>query len=127
IATVDVDGDGKLDLLTANQSADDISVLLNTGNGVFAAATTVPTGPTPVSLVAGDLNGDGYPDLATTSQATGEVSILLGKAGGAFAAPLAYAVGSPSSLALGDLDGDGKQDLVLVNRGGALVVINRSQ
>jgi hypothetical protein len=36
-ATADLDGDGDLDLLTANYISDNVSVLLNNGAGVFVA------------------------------------------------------------------------------------------
>jgi hypothetical protein len=38
IAIADVDGDGKLDIITANESADTVTVLLNQGGRTFAAA-----------------------------------------------------------------------------------------
>ena len=44
VAVGDVDGDGNLDLLTANISSDNVSVRLNDGSGNFTAH---PTNPNP--------------------------------------------------------------------------------
>jgi FG-GAP-like repeat len=44
IAVGDLDGDGKVDLVVANQMSGDMSVLLATGNGNFAQAVSVPIG-----------------------------------------------------------------------------------
>ncbi|CAF4911856.1 unnamed protein product, partial [Rotaria socialis] len=41
---VDVNGDGKLDIIVANYGSNNVGVLLNIGNGSFAAQTTYPAG-----------------------------------------------------------------------------------
>jgi len=48
VTSGDFDRDGDLDLATANFFSDDVSVLLNTGNGTYAAATTFPAGTNPL-------------------------------------------------------------------------------
>ncbi|CAF4081811.1 unnamed protein product, partial [Rotaria magnacalcarata] len=55
---VDVNGDGKPDIIVANSASNNVGVLLNTGNGMFAAQTTYSTGMSPDSVVAADVNGD---------------------------------------------------------------------
>jgi hypothetical protein len=70
LAVGDFNGDGKLDIVTANAS--DVSVLLGNGNGTFSAHSFVlpdqwtpftlsPQAPT--AVVVGDLNRDGKLDL----------------------------------------------------------------
>ena len=44
-----------------------VSVLLNNGDGTFAARVDYPTGTAPASVAAADLNGDGKPDLAVAN------------------------------------------------------------
>src|SRR4051812_33406776 len=44
VAVGDFNGDGKPDLAVANQYAYTVSVLLNSGNGTFAAATSYAVG-----------------------------------------------------------------------------------
>ena len=54
-ATADLDGDGDLDLLTANYISDNVSVL-NDGTGVFVAAAPVAAGNGPRGSEAGSLD-----------------------------------------------------------------------
>jgi hypothetical protein len=44
VVAADVNGDGKPDIVVANSYSNDTGVLLNTGNGTFAAQVTYPTG-----------------------------------------------------------------------------------
>jgi hypothetical protein len=54
-----------------------VSVLLNQGNGTFAAAVNYAAGSSPRSVAAADLNADGRPDLAVANSGSGNVSVLL--------------------------------------------------
>src|SRR6266511_4222973 len=117
VATGDLNGDGKPDLVTANGIANTVSVLLNKGDGSFQAKLDYQTGREPASVAIGDLNGDGKPDLATANaNAAGTASVLLNKGDGSFQAKLDYRTGPvPFSVAIGDLNGDGKPDLATAN------------
>ena len=63
VAVGDVDGDGDLDFLTANNGSDNVSVRLNDGSGNFSGTTNVGVGSQPVSVAFGDVDGDGDLDL----------------------------------------------------------------
>ena len=64
IAVADLNGDGKLDLITGNQTDHSISVLLGNGDGSFRNAVTYPVGNAGNGAVAiADLNGDGKVDI----------------------------------------------------------------
>ncbi len=65
-----------------------MSVLLNQGNGTFAAAINSAAGKGPSGIAAADLNGDGKPDLAVTSNSSSSVGVLLNLGNGAFGAPV---------------------------------------
>jgi alpha-tubulin suppressor-like RCC1 family protein len=77
VAIGDLNGDGKPDLAVANANSNDVSILLNTGDGAFGPATNFAVGSSPTSVAIGDLNGDGKPDLAVANNTSNNVSVLL--------------------------------------------------
>ena len=116
IATGDFNGDGKIDLVTANSNASSVSILLGTGAGTFGAKTDFATGASPLFVAVGDFNGDGKLDLAVANLGGPSVSILLGTGTGAFGAKTDFTTGNnPDSVAVGDFNGDGKLDLAIAN------------
>jgi hypothetical protein len=119
IAIGDLNGDGHLDLVTANYSAgtgNTVSVLLNTGTGTFGPLTNLNVINAPLSVAIGDLNRDGLQDIVFTTPSNNTVSVLLGTGSGTFGPPTSFAVlNDPDSVAVGDLDGDGIPDLAVAN------------
>jgi hypothetical protein len=119
IALADVDGDGHLDLITANRDSNDISVLLGRGDGTFHSQMRFATGIYPDALATADLNGDGHLDLVTANYGetnTNDVSVLLGRGDGTFLNQVSYPVGdSPVAVAITDVNGDGRPDLIAAN------------
>ncbi|MGI4874533.1 MAG: FG-GAP-like repeat-containing protein [Janthinobacterium lividum] len=120
VALGDVDGDGDLDLVTANASSSTVSVRLNNGAGTFGGGTDVAVGSGPVSVALGDVDGDGDLDLVTANnKASGTARVRLNNGAGTFAGGTDPAVGSsPGKITLGDVDGDGDLDLLTVGWGG---------
>ena len=55
---VDLNGDGRLDLVAANAGSNAASVWLGNGNGTFGTRVDFPTGPAPKSIAVGDVNRD---------------------------------------------------------------------
>ena len=119
----DVNGDGKLDIVTSNSDGT-ISVLLNKGNGTYKAGT-LNTGMTAINaadnhLAFGDFNGDGKMDIAVTPGETlADVYVLLGNGNGTFGTPIQttapYNIGFAAAA---DFDKDGKMDLLVTTSGG---------
>jgi hypothetical protein len=116
VAVGDVDGDGDLDLLVANQFRDMVSVRLNDGAGTFSGTQEVPVGSRPTSVALGDVDGDGDLDLLTANNSSGTVSVRLNDGAGTFSGTQEVPVGSNSfSVAVGDVDSDGDLDLLTAN------------
>jgi len=113
VAVGDLDGDGRLDVVTANFDSDSVSVLLNTGHGQFAAPVDLPVGDHPSSVALGDLNGDQELDMVAVNSWSNTVSTFLGNGDGTFQGPLLHDAGlGPLCVVLGDLNGDGAAEIV---------------
>ena len=80
IAASDFDGDGDVDVCTANQGSASVSFLPNLGAAILGTPSTSPVGTTPEALIAADLDGNGSPDLVVTNRDSGTVSVLLSQA-----------------------------------------------
>ena len=115
VAVGDVDGDGDLDLLTANYYLGTVSVRLNNGSGAFSGTTDVAVGANPHSVAVGDVDGDGDLDVLTANYGANTVSVRLNNGSGTFNGGSDPAVGAnPRSVAVGDVDGDGDLDGLLI-------------
>ena len=69
VAVLDLNDDGRLDIVTANHGTDSTSVFYGDGNGNFLSSATYSTGydSYPSSLAAGDFNTDTYLDIAVAN------------------------------------------------------------
>ncbi len=113
----DMNGDGKLDLVSANgsfsSSANNLSVLLGNGDGTFATHVDYPAGPEPVfSVAAGDLNGDGDTDVAAANF-NGAIVVRLGRGDGTLGPLTGYPPTTAIALTLGDVNSDGFTDIAV--------------
>jgi Bacterial Ig-like domain (group 3)/FG-GAP-like repeat len=116
----DVNGDGKLDIVTVSGGTGTqiISVLLGKGDGTFAPALNIPAPTMPqliVNFITADLRHIGKKDIICSNGA-----VLLGNGDGTFtwvstpAFPYVEGTSNQSpNLASGDFNNDGKPDLVV--------------
>jgi hypothetical protein len=116
IVLVDLDADGRPDVVTADYANADVAVLLNNGTGVFGPQTLFATSNEPKSIVSADFDGDGLADVAVPSEASSKVSVLLGNGSGGFSPHVDFTAGTtPHVAAVGDFNRDGRFDLAVVN------------
>ena len=132
LAVADVNGDGKPDVLAANQCVSEsncangsVGVLLGNGDGTFQTAVAFGSGGNLAdSVAAADVNGDGKPDLIVANQCitennctNGVVGVLFGNGDGTFQTAATYASGLAGAyaVAVADMTGNGNLDLVVAN------------
>lgn len=77
ITAADFNGDGILDLATANSGDNTVTVLFGKENGTFPTQSTLNVGSSPDAITAADFNGDGMPGLATANSGNNTVTVLL--------------------------------------------------
>lgn len=137
VAVLDYNGDGKLDIVTANQGASNVTFYRNTTppgsmTPVFNGRIEFPTGTGPAGLAVRDVNGDGRPDVVTTALDVDQVSILLNNTppggGQAFFNTITSSpVGDgPEGVAIGDFNGDGRPDIAAAAKLGSVVSVIRN-
>jgi len=116
MAVEDLDGDGFEDIVTANCTSLDLSLLFGKGNGHFEAEQRVSLSVRPGDMAIGDLDGDGYLDIAVNCTEQAQMLVYWGMGNRSFSSPTPIATPlGPTRLRIVDLDSDGHQDLVLLS------------
>jgi hypothetical protein len=143
LASLDLNGDKKPDLaFIANPgnsfppTATVLYIMLNKGDGTFAAAVQADAKPYLSFLAVGDVSGDGVADLVAT--ATGDVTnniagatyLYISKGNGTLQPAQTLNGGMfPGAAAVADMNNDGKMDIVVsgtttITTGYANVLLN---
>ncbi|WP_324679525.1 FG-GAP-like repeat-containing protein [Hymenobacter sp. GOD-10R] len=133
VAVGDVDGDGDLDFVMGNASANPGSVPLNAvtiysnnGSGTFdnGQLISLGSGGGATDVALGDLDKDGDLDFVSTNGGSTQVAVGLNNGNGTFTTRQFAANMQLGSVSLGDVDGDGDLDFVTSTETGTLVWVN---
>jgi hypothetical protein len=116
VEAADFDNDGDRDLALVNTNSNNVSVLLNNGDGTYGASTEYAVGSSPQFLTLADFNADGNQDMAVTNNYPDyDMTVLFGNGDGSFGGRTDYAAQNPFGIRHADFDGDGDLDLAVAN------------
>jgi len=118
----DLDRDGNMDVVTADNARATLHANFGNGNGAFSTqAFAVGRGPFGVQLA--DLDGDEDLDAATANGGDGTFSVLFNDGTGMLLDRQNYVAGRPRGLEAVDLEGDGDVDLVVTDSAAIRVLL----
>jgi hypothetical protein len=123
ITIADFNRDGKTDIATSNINSGNISVLLNSGIGIFSDQAKFMAGNRPIDITSADFDEDAYADILVGNFNSMDLSLLKGKGDGSFYSSKSYyAQGALNPIILDDFNGDGKKDelITLMTGNGSL-------
>jgi hypothetical protein len=116
VVAADVNGDGKLDLISASSIGQSVTVLTNNGTGLFGSNATINVGTEPDFVVAADIKGEGKPDLITANGDDKTLTVFTNNGSGGFGSNATLNVGAfIQDFAVADINGDGSLDLIAPN------------
>jgi hypothetical protein len=128
LATDDLNGDGLLDVVSANGLSDSLQIFLQTPDAGFSPSADLSLGdpvttPRPLNVVLVDFNGDGCVDIASQNLTT--VTVFLQAGPGQFAALPDVVLDVPFGLSMvaQDLDVDGEVDIAVTDFVGGVVSV----
>jgi hypothetical protein len=115
LAFTDLNHDGNMDLVIADEFASAVAIMFGDGNGAFQPATEYVMAAQPVSIAVLPL-GDGNTSLFTSDNISNGLFFFYVANDGGVVIPQIQNIGQgPTSIAAADLNGDPQPDLVITD------------
>ncbi len=115
VASGDLDGDRKLDLIATNFANSHLKLLRGKGDNTFQRQPDLIVGRGPIALAARDFTGDGKLDLVTANRSGRSVTLLANDGNDRYVRTDIPVGMSPVAMAVGDLNTDGIADLLIAD------------
>jgi VCBS repeat protein len=133
VQLIDVNRDGRLDIIVFNGLENTFGILFGDGRGQFSKGPVIKresSQPRRATFAFGDLDGNGYIDVViatrdATARERGQIAILWGDDSGAFRerTPALSVPPSPHFVTLADVNGDRRLDMVISHGGSAQLTL----
>jgi hypothetical protein len=118
IITLDINRDGKMDLISANGGGGTgkvVTFLIGNGDGSFYPGQKITTEDSPTKLLGSDFNSDGWPDLGIVTKKN--ILILISSSNGEFLpTDTIPVINQIISIISDDFNGDKKNDLAITQK-----------
>ncbi len=119
VVVADVDGDGRLDVVTVVPYWGQVCVHHGLGPAGFQSGARYDAGCDPTAVAIADVTGDSHPDVVVAGGAL--MRILPGNGDTTLDTPTDYAIpAGMHRVAIGDVNGDGIPDIVTANDAGSI-------
>jgi FG-GAP-like repeat/Bacterial Ig-like domain len=119
LGVIEANGDGFIDIVTANytDTTGDVALLLNDGMGGFAPPILFDAGIThEFALDTADLDNDGIQDIVVAGRESQSIVTLIANGDGTFHQQSVQSTGGMTwRILCGDVDGDGDMDVTTAN------------
>lgn len=128
VAVGDLNGDGKLDAVTADYGSNTVSVLMGDGSGNLAFTQQQPAGTHPRGVALGDLDGDGFLDVVAANSGSNTISVWLNNGAGTLGARVDYPTPlEPRGVVIGQFNADAALDVISCNYLGGTITLFANQ
>ncbi len=121
---IDATGDGILDIVAYDETADAIAIAAGDGVGGFADPVRTGIAVEAGALLAIDVDADGGPtDLFVGAESGGRALLLRNDGSGSFSIEEFAFAGGPQQWAVGDFNGDDLDDVAYTTSGGLVAAV----